>query len=63
MRQLGVNEGDECNRNGCPGVMWLPPVEDCSCHISPPCRQCEQNAIVCKECGCCEDDDDEYVSL
>lgn len=33
---VGCDEGDVCNRDGCQGVMFLPPVRDCSCHINPP---------------------------
>ena len=63
MAELGLNEGDVCNRDECGGIMWLPPVKDCSCHISPPCAQCESNAIVCNECGADPFDDDvPYVS-
>lgn len=53
----GFAEGDTCNRDGCEGVMWLPPVKDCSCHISPPCSQCVDNQPICNECGANPDDD------
>lgn len=61
MTDCGTEEGDVCNRDGCEGIMWLPPVTDCSCHISPPCAQCERNAIVCNECGS-DPFDDDYIS-
>ena len=58
----GTDEGDVCNRDGCEGEMWLPPVLDCSCHVSPPCNRCVTNAVVCKECGADPADDEPYVS-
>lgn len=51
VESFGVDEGEVCNRDGCSGIMWLPPVENCSCHISPPCNRCVNNGVVCKECG------------
>lgn len=44
-------EGDRCPRPDCLGVMVVFPVENCSCHISPPCRQCETNDVRCAVCG------------
>lgn len=59
MSTVGIDEGDICNRDGCEGVMQLPPVNDCSCHISPPCSACEQNRIVCDTCGADPEEDKE----
>jgi hypothetical protein len=42
-------EGDrcpECNE----GHMIYYPVEDCSCHISPPCQACVNNQLTCDAC-------------
>ena len=46
----GTVEGDICNRDGCNGVLAYPPVENCSCHIDPPCGQCIGNLLTCPVC-------------
>ena len=62
---VGVEDGQPCNRvpepdedaprghrpTRCDGTMTLPPVENCSCHISPPCGACVDNVAVCDVCG------------
>tara|TARA_R100001086_G_scaffold187490_2_gene105579 strand:- start:1797 stop:2000 length:204 start_codon:yes stop_codon:yes gene_type:complete len=30
--------------------MYFPPVENCSCHIMPPCGRCVDNEIECNTC-------------
>jgi len=47
----GVEDGSVCNRDNCPGIIELEPVHDCSCHICPPCRNCEDRRMHCPECG------------
>ena len=47
----GVKEGEICNRDGCVGIMGYEPVENCSCHINPPCSQCVDNPLICLKCG------------
>lgn len=49
--QVGDDEGAICNRDGCDGRMEWKPVENCSCHINPPCPQCENQSLWCPECG------------
>ena len=44
-------EGDVCPMQGCSGVLELRDVENCSCHINPPCAQCEENLLCCEQCG------------
>lgn len=44
-----ILEGGECPE--CKGVMAFPPVENCSCHISPPCHACTSNLLTCSMCG------------
>lgn len=46
-------EGDKCPHFGsdCCGRLILPPVENCSCHINPPCAQCTNNRLRCDDCG------------
>lgn len=53
---VGINEGEKCNRDGCPGTINLEPIHDCSCHISPPCESCVSLAFECSECGWRSDD-------
>ena len=31
--------------------MIIPDVENCSCHINPPCSACVNNQAECKDCG------------
>lgn len=45
-----LQEGDlcpDCNA----GRMGFNIAIDCSCHISAPCKACEDNPMVCLECG------------
>ena len=46
-------EGEKCPMDGppCSGVLVFPPVENCSCHICPPCRACTDLTLVCSVCG------------
>lgn len=46
-----IAEGDQCPDPACSGTMQFRPVENCSCHISPPCFACTTNPLVCSECG------------
>ena len=54
---LGAEEGEECGRSGCRGIMGYREVTDCQCHISPPCSSCVDNPLVCFECGANPDED------
>ena len=48
---LGYHEeGDKCPQN-CQGKLEYKPVENCSCHINPPCSACTDNALTCNDCG------------
>lgn len=47
----GFCEGDTCNRAGCQGVIHTLPVENCSCHICPPCSACTSPRSFCPVCG------------
>lgn len=47
----GYSEGDACNRDGCIGVLHYGPVDNCLCHISPPCSECVTNPLSCPECS------------
>jgi hypothetical protein len=53
----GYWECDRCNRSGCEGVIELVPVENCSCHISPPCNACVEQVARCPECDWQSDED------
>lgn len=51
MADFGTEDGATCWRNGCQGVIAEHPVENCSCHISPPCSACTNPREYCPECG------------
>lgn len=48
--QFGNCEGEICWRNGCQGVIADHEVENCSCHINPPCGSCAENRAYCPGC-------------
>lgn len=43
-------EGDKCNQPDCSGTIKIAEVENCSCHINPPCRACLDAGLVCDTC-------------
>lgn len=52
---MNIEEGDicpECTR----GIMEYPEVENCSCHITPPCSACTGLKLTCDDCGMDEDE-------
>ena len=54
--QLGYVDGDCCNRTiaygkKCNGIINFHLVENCYCHISPPCSACTSSKAYCPECG------------
>lgn len=53
----GCGEGERCNRDGCEGILGFQPVEDCTCHISPPCSACVNNPLACPKCDWQSDDE------
>lgn len=48
--QTGQLEGEVCGRDGCAGVISEREVENCSCHISPPCGSCTEPREYCPVC-------------
>jgi len=48
---IQLQEGEHCPFDDCGGVMRIDDVENCSCHISPPCAGCTNAPLVCSECG------------
>lgn len=51
-QEIGYMKGEECNRNGCKGIIDEHEKEGCcSCHINPPCSYCVDAAEYCPECG------------
>lgn len=54
-------EGDRCPecRNG---ELYYPPVENCACHISPPCSACTDVQLECDKCGW-QPEEPEYKDL
>jgi hypothetical protein len=55
--KLGFAEGEPCNRRGCQGVIAIYSVENCSCHIKPPCGACTAPRGYCTTCDWQEKDD------
>jgi len=49
-KPIGIELDSICNRNGCKGVIVSKPVENCSCHINPPCSACVDAPLYCPEC-------------
>lgn len=47
----GTGEGETCGRDGCDGVIRWQQPENCSCHINPPCSECESLTLECPKCG------------
>lgn len=45
------DEGSKCIIHGCNGTMGLEKIENCSCHINPPCHACVDVRLTCSECG------------
>lgn len=62
---FGYEEGETCNREAagapdgyeCHGKIENRPVENCSCHIAPPCPACTEDRLWCPECGWVSADD------
>ena len=50
MNSVEMEEGDVCPVEGCGGIMGYAKVEDCSCHINPPCSACVDNPLRCLKC-------------
>lgn len=46
-----MEEGQICPVHGCAGVLGYAPVQECRCHLSPPCSACTENPLVCLTCG------------
>ena len=44
-----MNEDSICPE--CSGSLYYPEVENCSCHINPPCSACTDNPLTCEDCG------------
>lgn len=54
---INYGEGEVCGRDGCTGHIKRHEVENCSCHISPPCGACTSPLNFCPECDWEEADD------
>lgn len=50
MADFGDEDGAVCGRNGCGGIIQERPIENCSCHISPPCGACTTPREWCPVC-------------
>ena len=47
---FGREEGEQCWRNGCTGIICVAASENCSCHINPPCGSCTEDRNYCPVC-------------
>jgi hypothetical protein len=56
-------EGSRCENPGCAGTMEFAVPKNCSCHISPPCRQCEELEPICNVCGYTEEEADAEAAI
>jgi len=56
--EYGVLKGEQCNRDGCTGIIDEHEKEGgCCCYICPPCSYCTTDTAYCPECGWdCNDD-------
>lgn len=61
--EIGITEGDICNRLGCCGVIATHPPENCSCHINPPCGACTGPSNFCPVCEWQEKDDEVWSMM
>lgn len=57
MSDINYGEGEVCGRTGCTGHIERHEVENCSCHLSPPCSACTAPLNFCPECDWEECDD------
>lgn len=57
MDDIKYGEGEVCGRDGCTGHIERHRVENCSCHISPPCSACTSPLNFCPVCDWEECDD------
>lgn len=48
--EYGYEAGEQCRRKGCKGIIAESEVENCSCHICPPCSRCTEDRAYCPEC-------------
>lgn len=51
---MNYQEGNECPECTVGKLEYLS-VENCYCHIEPPCSNCVDNPLACGECGWEED--------
>jgi len=61
MSEFGYCKGETCTRKGCKGIVKEHRVENCSCHINPPCGSCTAPRGYCEACGW-EESEDEIVN-
>lgn len=55
---IELTEGGSCPI--CGGVIHLQDIENCSCHILPPCSACVSAELECSECGITQGDLEEH---
>lgn len=53
-------EGDTCLN--CNKGIFIYQIENCSCHINPPCPSCVNAKLECSYCGFTEGDEIEFFN-
>lgn len=53
---FGTEEGEECRRSRCDGILEYEQPRNCSCHLSSPCNSCINVQLFCPECWWSESD-------
>ena len=48
--KIEPEEGGPCPELNCDGKLEYGLVEDCYCHLTPPCHRCLENPLVCTVC-------------
>lgn len=51
-----MNEGDKCIFDDCDGTLEYEEVEECLCHVAPPCHYCVNNPLICNVCSASEEE-------
>lgn len=48
---MGYYEEGDCCPECREGKLYYPPVQNCTCHINPPCPACTDRELECDKCG------------
>jgi len=59
MSDYDITDGSKCPRKDCAGTVVLSEVDDCQCHINPPCEACVESGFCCDTCDWESSNEDE----